>query len=422
MLLAFFSILSVLFAIVRDRLLAVYVGIGPVLDVYTASFRVPDFLYGLFLAFITAGTIVPFLTKENKNGDIIESEKRFSSVLFFFSLAMSSFVVILFFTIPFFAKFIVPGFNQEQIDSFIFVTRILLVQPLILGVSSLISCFAQLKNEFIYYGIAPLGYSLGIILSIVFLYERLGLYGLAIGVAFGAFVSLVIQTLSLRKHKFSIRKNHFDWKHIRELAFLALPRSTTNVITQFRVLFLTAFATTLGPGVLSSFLFAQKITDAFSQIISQSVGTASLPTLSREYEENRIMEHENLVYKYTKFLFLIAIPISITAYFFRDLIVVILYDNSGANELIATFLIGFLITLPFSMASSYLVVGFYSMKRTGKVFIGNLIATVVMIPVCLYFKDKGVYSLIYGIVSYSIISSVIYLFFYKRNGLLKNNS
>ena len=39
-LLAFFSVLSLLLAIVRDRLLAMYVGVGPALDVYNASFRI----------------------------------------------------------------------------------------------------------------------------------------------------------------------------------------------------------------------------------------------------------------------------------------------------------------------------------------------------------------------------------------------
>ncbi len=414
MLLAFFSVLSVLLAIVRDRLLAVYVGVGPMLDVYNASFRIPDLLYGLFLSFITAGTIVPFLTKENKNGEIIESEKRFSSVLMFFSLMMSILIIVVIFTIQFYAKYVVPGFNEDQIRLFIVVTRILMVQPLILGISSLISCFAQLKNEFIYYGLAPLGYSVGIILGIVLFYKQIGLHGLALGVTIGALFSLIIQAISLRKYKFSIKKSHFSLKHIKELYRLAIPRSATNIISQLRVLFFTAFATTLGPGVLSAFLFAQKITDAISQIISQSVGTASLPTLSREYEDNRIKEHERLVYKYTKLLFLIAIPISLVTFFLRDFVVFMLYDHSGANELISTFLVGFLILLPFSMSSSYLAIGFYSMKNTSKVLIGNFIATVLAVLICIYFKDKGIYSLIYGTVSYYIISNMIYMFLYKR--------
>lgn len=414
-----FSIVSVMFGIVRDRLLAVYVGVGPILDVYNASFRIPDLVYGVFLAFITAGTVVPFLTRENKNGKMIEAEKRFTSLLFFFSVMMCILIVIVFITIPLYARLIVPGFTDIQVAHFIIATRILMFQPLFLGVSSLISCFAQLKNEFIFYGIAPLGYSLGIIIGVVFFYHSYGVYGLIYGVLIGAVASLLIQSLSLKSHKFSIKQSNVNMKYVKELIYFAFPRSFTNVVTQLRVVFLTAFATTLGPGVLSSFLFAQRITDAISQIVSQSITTASLPTLSKEHEEGRIKEHEELVHKYTRLLFFGAVAICLCIYPFRTVIITVLYGSGKANALIATFLVGFLIALPFSMASSYLAVGFYSMKDTKKVFFGNLVASIVAVSVCLYFKSLGSVSLMYGIVTYFVTSSLLYMVLYKRSNFLK---
>jgi putative peptidoglycan lipid II flippase len=417
-LLAVFSVLSVLLGIVRDRLLAVYVGVGPVLDVYNASFRIPDLIYGVFLAFITAGTVVPFLTRENKDGKIIESEKRFTSLLFFFSVMMSVLIIFVMFTISLYAKFIVPGFTDEQLSLFIFATRLLMFQPLFLGVSSLISCFAQLKNEFLYYGMAPLGYSLGIISGIVFFYKDFGVKGLIYGVLIGAIVSLLIQSISLRAHKFSIKRHNVRAMYVKELILFAFPRSFTNVISQLRVVFFTAFATTLGPGVLSSFLFAQRVTDALSQVISQSVTTASLPVLSREHEEGRIKQHEALVYKYTSVLFFGAIVLAVCVYPLRHIVVAILYSHNAANNLIATFLVGFLVALPFSMASSYLAIGFYSMKDTKKVFFGNLAGTVASILTCFFFRDLGIASLMYGIIVYYFTSSVLYAILYKRSHFL----
>jgi putative peptidoglycan lipid II flippase len=325
------------------------------------------------------------------------------------------------FTIGWYAKLIVPGFTEAQLQEFIFATRLLMFQPLLLGVSSLISCFAQLKNEFIYYGIAPLGYSLGIISGIVFFYCDYGVNGLIFGVLIGAVVSLLIQSISLHAHKFSVRRHNFSIAYIKELIYFAFPRSFTNVVSQLRVVFFTAFATTLGPGVLSSFLFAQRITDAVSQIVSQSVTTASLPILSREHEEGRIKQHEDLVYKYTLFLFFVAIIISTFIYFFRFLVIDILYSHNAANYLIATFLVGFLVALPFSMASSYLAIGFYSMKDTKKVLLGNAISTVLAVFVCLYFKNLGIVSLMYGIITYYATSSTLYAIIYKRSNYYKNS-
>lgn len=420
--LAFFSILSVILGIFRDRLLAINVGIGPTLDVYNAAFRVPDLFYGMFLAFITAGTVIPFLTKENKEGviDYRESEKKFSSLMFFFSFFMVFLIIVVGITVPYFAHLIVPGFEDYQVDKFIFATRILMIQPLFLGLSSLLSCLAQLRNDFVFYGMAPLGYSLGIILGIVFFYKKFGIGGLVLGVIVGAFMSLLIQAMSLRGHKLIISRQHFHINHIKELLHFAIPRTGTNIVSQLRVIFFTAFATTLGPGVLSSFLFAQRITDAASQIISQSVTTASLPVLSKEYVENRIKEHERLVYKYTFLLFFIAVICSVTIFLFKDLIIYLLYGDNEANAVIATLLFGFVLALPFSMMSQYLVVGFYSMKRTGKVFFSNLIATIICIATCLYFRNLGMISLIYGISIYYISSFSIYFFMYLNKRIIKN--
>ena len=200
----------------------------------------------------------------------------------------------------------------------------------------------------------------------------------------------------------------------------AFPRSFTNVVSQIRVVFFTAFATTLGPGVLSSFLFAQRITDAMTQIVSQSVTTASLPVLAREHEEGRIKEHEALVYKYTSLLFFSAIGMCLLVYPLRHIVVALLYSHNAANGLIATLLVGFLIALPFSMASSYLAIGFYSMKDTKKVFIGNLFGTIFAVSVCYLFRSSGFISLMYGIISYYFISSTFYAIMYKRSNFLKN--
>lgn len=418
-LLAIFGGASVLLGVVRDRLLAMYVGVGSTLDVYNASFRIPDLIYGLFLAFITSATVVPFLTRENTTKGEHEAEKRFASLLFFFSAMMVFLIAVILITLPLYTKFLVPGFSDSQVSQFLITTRLLMFQPLLLGISSLISCFAQLKNEFVYYAIAPLGYSLGIIFGVVFLYGGFGVTGLIVGVLLGAVISLLIQSISMKRHNFTIRLRDVSWMYVRELVTFAFPRSFTNVVSQLRVVFLTAFATTLGPGVLSSFLFAQRVTDAVSQIVSQSVTTASIPILSREHEDGKIKEHEVLVYKYTMLLFSIAVVLGGIIYYARHSIVRILYGHNDANILITQFLVGFLIALPFSMASAYVAIGFYSMKNTSKVFIGNLIGSISCVLVCLMTRSAGVMALSYGIITYFIVSFTLYAILYKRAHFLR---
>ena len=95
--LAFFSALSLLLGIVRDRLLADNVGISFTLDLYNASFRIPDLLFGSLLAFISAGTVVPFLTKEDNHGKQISPLHRLITLSSLFLFINVSIGLLLFF-------------------------------------------------------------------------------------------------------------------------------------------------------------------------------------------------------------------------------------------------------------------------------------------------------------------------------------
>ena len=413
-LLAVFSILSVFLGIFRDRLLSTIVGIGPTLDIYNAAFRIPDFLYALSLAFVTSGTVVPFLTIEDKNGHVVDARHKLSSISLFFAGAISLLGIIIAVTLPLYAKLIVPGFTEEQVHIFISVSRIMMVQPALLGLTSLISCFAQLKNQFILYGIAPLGYSLGIISGIIFLYPLYGVYGLIYGVLLGASISFIIQLMSLRKAKMLYIFPYFSWKDVRDLVHLGYPRTGVNILTQLRVVFFTAFATTLGPGALSSYLFAQRVTDAAIQIIQQSVTTASIPVLSKEYVEGRVREYKYLVKKYVSILGLIGVLFASVVYLLQDVVVTVLYGATAYHNLIVFFLKGFLLALPFTMMIGYFSISLYSMKDTKSVLVSNFVSTCVAVFVCYSTQSQGNVSLVYGVSSMAVSNFLLLFILYTQ--------
>jgi putative peptidoglycan lipid II flippase len=400
-------------------LLATTVGVGPILDVYNAAFRLPDLLYAFSLAFVTAGTVVPYLTIENKNGDIIDSRHRLSSVALFFGGVVSLIGVFIVVTVPLYAHSIVPGFTEEQVTTFITVTRVLMIQPILLGFTSLISCFAQMKNHFVLYGISPLGYSLGIIFGINFLYPQYGIMGLMYGVLFGATLSFFIQLWSLRGTRMLEVLPYFSIKHIKELFRLALPRTGVNVLTQARNIFFTAVATTLGPGALSSYLFAQRITEAIQQIIQQSVTTASLPVLSKEVVEHRINEYKSVVKKYVLILGAVGIIASSTVYFLQDVVIWLLYGETDAHTTIAFFLDGFLIALPLHMMIGYFTISLYSAKDTKSVFYSNFVSALCAVGVCYSTQHLGNISLVYGVVTMSVVNFIALFFAYTNKNFIK---
>jgi putative peptidoglycan lipid II flippase len=61
LLLGGFAFLSQLLGLIRDRTLAHVVGAGPVLDIYYAAFRIPDFLYISIASLASVTVLMPFL-------------------------------------------------------------------------------------------------------------------------------------------------------------------------------------------------------------------------------------------------------------------------------------------------------------------------------------------------------------------------
>jgi len=68
-LLAGFTLLSTLLALVRDKLLAHHFGAGVELDIYYAAFRVPDIIYAVVASMVSVFILIPFLAKQQNEED-----------------------------------------------------------------------------------------------------------------------------------------------------------------------------------------------------------------------------------------------------------------------------------------------------------------------------------------------------------------
>ena len=98
---------------------------------------------------------------------------------------------------PWLATWLAPGFSPEKQASVASLTRIMLLSPLLLGVSAVFGGILVSFKQFLAYSLSPIFYNVGIILGIVWLYPLLGPSGLAWGVLLGSLLHLLVQYLSL---------------------------------------------------------------------------------------------------------------------------------------------------------------------------------------------------------------------------------
>jgi len=414
--LAFFSVVSLILGIFRDRLLAQIVGVGPILDVYNASFRIPDLMYGILFSFVSAVTVVPFITKAIHDNDKKELEIRFNSLLFFFSavlIAVSTVVIIL---LPFVASYIVPGFDASQVHLFILCSSILMIQPFLLGISALISCLGQVRHRFILYSIAPLFYTVVIILSIMFFYKPYGLVGIIGGVLVGALLGLVIQSYAIYKERMNFSLSLFSWAVIKEHLHNAIPRSGSTITSRVRDLIFASVATSLGVGVLSVYVFAQRVMDAFVQVVVQSAATATLPILSRHHAIGETKEYKKVLATNILFILILSTAAALFCLIAPSSIVYVLYGSGKGTEAITALVALLAFNLPFYSINAYFVSAFSAARDGRGLFFANAIATVLSLIALFVAREKGC-----GIVSLAIATwtlgisySLLLVYFYSR--------
>lgn len=413
--LAFFSIISLLLGIFRDRLLATIVGVGPMLDVYNASFRIPDLIYGSLLAAVSAMTVVPFITMKEQEEEK-ELANKFNSLFFFFGFTLAALSIVVSILLPFVAHYIVPGFDEYQRHYFIVSSWILMIQPLFLGLSALVSSLAQVRHRFVIYSMAPLMYTLVIIASIPLLYPKFGVVGIAWGVVVGAIVSFIVQSYTLYESRMKLSLKMFRWEHVKSHMRIAIPRSFSTVVSRVRDLVFVAVATSLGVGVLSIYLFAQRIIDAFMQVVVQSAATATLPLLAHKHAHGEHKDYSRILKVNLTAIFLISAVAAIFIMIFKNPMVHLLYGNvSGAGE-IAHMASLFAWTLPLYALNYYFVSAFSASRDTMGLFYANFIAsTIGVVALIIAVKaEQGSFSIVIASWILSVAYLLLLLAFYSR--------
>jgi len=278
--LALFAIGSQILAIIRDRLLAHTFGADIELDLYYSAFRIPDLLFVLFASVLSIYVLLPFVHRHAESGDTAAGAKVLSQVftLFLFGYVLIAGVLAL--TAPWYVPMVFPGFAGEY-EVLTVMMQVLLLQPFLLGLSSLCGVVTQMNHRFVLYALSPLLYNVGIILGIIFLFPSIGLLGLAVGVVIGAAGHLLVQIPFIMKSEFSFRLiPDIDWQLMRQILSVSIPRAFTLSVNQIVLLIFIGFASAMAAGSVSAFQFAFNLQSVPLAIIGVSYSVAAFPTLS----------------------------------------------------------------------------------------------------------------------------------------------
>jgi len=412
------SLVSRIIGMIRDRIFAHYYGVGDVMDAYYAAFKVPDLIYNLLIVgALSAGFIPVFIKAMRKNTDT--SWDIVNSIIHIIAIVITAICLILAWQTSSFMHLLVPGFEGEKLDMAVMFTRIMLISPIILGISSVFGSVLQSFKSFAIYSLTPIFYNIGIIIGVTVLVPLIGIAGLAYGVILGAILHLGIQVPFVFRHGYRYRTTlQLANKAVRTIGRLMIPRMLGMATRQINLIAITILASLAGPGALAIFTFADNLQSVPSGIIGISFGIAIFPTLSELASQKNFSEIKEKISRTTRQILWLIIPATILLLILRAQIVRVIL-GTGAFDWDATIataqaLAFFSISLFAQALIPMLARAFYAFEDTWTPFVIGLISAGINISIGMYAISRmGITGLILGY-SMSMIVQCILLWMFLR--------
>ena len=311
LLLGFFAFLSQVLALFRDRAMAHFIGPSPTLDAYYAAFRIPDLIFICIASLASITVLVPFIVAKMKGDEVTDVARKYLNDIFTVFLFLMLFVsFVAFILMPYLSNLIAPGFDAEFQDKLVGLSRILLLSPILLGLSNLFGTVTQLFRKFFIYALSPIFYNLGIIVGIIFFYPIFDIYGLAIGVVLGALMHLVVQIISSIQSGFTPGISlSINFQDIKNVALTSLPRTLGLAFNNISLIAIISLASFLKEGSISVFNFSFNLQSVPLNIIGISYAVAAFPTLAKSVSLGQMDEFRNQLKQAARAIVFWSLPV-----------------------------------------------------------------------------------------------------------------
>ncbi len=310
---SFFTLISRLLGYLRDILIAIFLGAGPIADAFFVAFRLPNTFRRLFSEGTFNAAFVPSYSSElNKS---TKSAKLFANNIFnilFLSLLAIVFIIEIF--MPLFVALIAPGFTEdsEKLEIAINLTRITFPFLLFVSLSSFFSAILNSHNKFAAASATPIILNVILILVLLFgkfLADKL-VYYISYAVTLAGIVQLIFLIFFVRKY--FIPKISFNFKNNKKIKLFfkkLFPSIFSSGVTQINILVGTIIAS-FQANAVSYLYYADRIYQINLAIAGIAIGTVLLPSLSKYVESKNNTKIEFIQNKSLELSLFLSLPAS----------------------------------------------------------------------------------------------------------------
>ena len=332
---SFFTIISRLLGYVRDILIAVFLGAGPLADAFFVAFRIPNTFRRLFSEGTFNAAFVPSYSSvlDNKK----KSQKFANNIFTLLTIGLFFLVLVIEIMMPIFVFLIAPGFegDYQKMELAITLTRITFPFLMFISLASFFSAILNSHNKFAVASAAPIILNILLIGVLIFgkiLNDQL-VYYLSYAVTISGILQLIFLYFFVKKY-FSPKINlSFKIDNKVKLFFKKLlPSIFSSGVTQINILVGTIIASFQASAV-SYLYYADRIYQINLAIAGIAIGTVILPQLSKHVQsdkKNKINLIQNKALELSLFL---SIPAALALLIASEEIISSLFGYGSFNEL-----------------------------------------------------------------------------------------
>lgn len=387
LILSFMIIVSRVFGFLRYRILSGYFN-KDALDVFFASFRIPDLVFELLITGAITSTFIPIFIKYSANEQ--ERSEVISSIINLIFIVLSIVIVLLLPFMHIIIPLITPGFHGAKLDEVVVYSQWLLVSQLpFLVFGNFLTGIAQARKQFLITTIPPIIYNVSVIIATFFFASSLGLaapiLGVIVGAVIFAFMQLPVVADELKRYRFVI---HF---HTGVVDFFRMigPRILTIITAQIDATIDLTLTTLLGSGAYTIFYFAQHLQLLPVSVIGMSFGQASLPYLSELAEAKKTNELAKIIAESLMNVFFMTMPMAFYFIFARTPLTRMFFGGEKfdweATVQTAFLLSYFAVSIPFHSAYYLLTRSFYALLDSRTPFYASTFGVVCNTLLSLFF-------------------------------------
>ena len=416
----FFTIISRLLGYVRDILIAVFLGAGPLADAFFVAFRIPNTFRRLFAEGAFNAAFVPSYSSLLKKK---KQSKDFANNIFnLLILGLFFLVFIIEILMPLFVFLIAPGFegDLEKMQLAVTLTRITFPFLLFISLASFFSAILNSHNKFAVASAAPIILNI-LLIGVLFFGKILNdqlVYYLSYAVTLSgilqfAFLYFFIKKYFLPELNFKIKVD----KKIKSFFKKLLPSIFSSGVIQINILVGTIIAS-FQTSAVSSLYYADRVYQINLAIAGIAIGTVMLPQLSKHIQNGKKEKISLIQNKALELSLFLSIPATIALLVASEEIISSLFGYGSFDEVgvkhSARALFYFAMGLPAFSLIKIFSTFFFARHNTKIPFYISLISVLLNIIISVIFLKKVGFLIIPIATKISSWFNVIFLFFFTK--------